>query len=85
MNLTYEWISPLFTEFGVDPARMTYIEYYPAVTYGEKGQHKIAERFEVLEFVWCDDKALHSKWRQLPENMLDQIKPLVRGMDRVKA
>ena len=75
----------LVKDFGVDPARMTYIEYYPAATYGEKNQHKIAERYEILEFVWCDGKALHPKWRHLPETMLGQIKQLARGMDRVKA
>lgn len=77
-------VTCLVKDFGVDPARMTYVEYYPAVTYGDKGQHKIAERFETLEFVWSDGKALHPKWRPLPATMLDQIKPLVRGMDRVK-
>ncbi len=59
--------------------------YYPVVVLALKDQHKIEEQFESLEFVWCDGKALHPKWRHLPETMLDQIKPLVRGMDLVKA
>lgn len=72
----------LVKDFGINPARMAYIEYYPAVTYGENKQHTIAERFESLEFVWCEGKALHPKWRHLPETMLGQIKPLSHGMDR---
>ncbi len=68
-------------DFGFDPARMMYIEYYPAITYGEKKQHKIQERFEALEFVWCEGKALHPKWRHLPQTILAQIKPLARGLD----
>jgi hypothetical protein len=75
----------LVKDFSVDPSRMTYIEYYPAVIYGEKNQHRIAERFESLEFVWCEGKALHPKWRPLPDKMLEQIKPLARGMDQVRA
>ena len=72
-------------DFSLDPARMAYIEYYPETTYGAGDQHTIAERFEVLEFMWCDGKALHPKWRELPEAMLAQIKPLVRGWPQVKA
>jgi len=74
----------LVKDFSVDPARMTYIEYYPAVIYGEHDQHCVAERFESLEFVWCEGKALHPKWRALPENMIAQVKPLARGMEQVK-
>ena len=75
----------IIKDFGIDPARMTYIEYYPVVIYGDKKQHKIRERFETLEFVWCEGKALHQKSRELPEAMLKQIKPLVRGLGLDKA
>ena len=71
----------IIKDFSIDPARMTYIEYYPAVTYGDKKQYEIREHFETLEFVWCDGKALHPKWRELSEAMLKQIKPLAEGMD----
>jgi len=74
----------LVKDFSVDPARMTYIEYYPATTYGEHDQHCIAERFEVLEFVWCEGKALHPKWRALPANMLGQVQSLAQGMAPVR-
>ena len=69
-------------DFGIDPARMAYVEYYPTVIYGDKNQHEIKERFESLEFVWNEGKALHPKWRELPVAMLEQIKPLSRGMDQ---
>lgn len=72
-------VTCLVKDFGIDPARMAYIEYYPETTYGASGQHTIAERFEILEFMWCDEKALHPKWRHLPEAMLDLVRPLVRG------
>ena len=78
-------VTCLVKDFGLDPARTAYIEYYPETTYGPSGQHTIAERFEILEFMWCDGKALHPKWRPLPEAMLDQVKPLVRGWPQMKA
>jgi hypothetical protein len=74
-------VTCIVKDFGIDPARMTYIEYYPVVIYGDKKQHMIRERFETLEFVWCERKALHPKWRNLSDEMLKQIKPLARGMD----
>ena len=63
-------------EFNINPSRMLYIEHYPAKTYGEQNEHLISERYEVVEFAWHEDKALHPKWRTLKPPILDIITAL---------
>jgi hypothetical protein len=67
-------------EFGIDHHRMIYVEYYPASTYGEQKEHIIAERYDIVEFTWQDDKALQPKWRPLKPPMLDTVKRLIEGL-----
>ena len=62
--------------FKIDPQRMMYVEHYPATTYGKKGQHEIAEKYELVEFTWHDGKAIHPKWRALTLPMQDIVKKL---------
>lgn len=64
--------------FRIDPHRMTFIEYYPTQTYGEQNQHIIPEHYEMVEFSWHQDKALHPRWRPLTAPLLDVIQKLVR-------
>ncbi len=59
--------------FKIDPHRMTYVEYYPASTYGEHNQHVIEARYEKVDFSWHGDKALHPKWRPLPQPLLAMV------------
>ena len=63
--------------FNIPPKRMLFVEYYPAVTYGEKDQHYIPERFDAVTFTWQEGKALHPKWRPLEPEMVDLIKTLM--------
>lgn len=60
--------------FDIDRHRMVFVEYYPSVTYGQKKDHQIPERYDVVEFVWHEDKAMHPKWRTLKPPLLDMIK-----------
>ncbi|MEW6671543.1 MAG: hypothetical protein AB1427_07555 [Thermodesulfobacteriota bacterium] len=64
--------------FGIDPHRMIFIEYYPSETYGERNQHLIPEHYELVEFSWHQDKALHPRWRPLKAPLLDVIQKLMQ-------
>jgi len=65
--------------FRINPHRMVFIEYYPPQTYGEKHQHLIPERFEIVEFSWHQDKAMHPTWRPLTPPLLDVVQPLLQA------
>jgi hypothetical protein len=64
-------------EYNLDPHRMLYVEYYPPTAYGENKEHIIKERYDAVDFIWHDDKAIQPKWRALKAPMLDIIKQLV--------
>jgi hypothetical protein len=64
-------------EFGIDPHRMVYVEYYPPSTYGDKQQHHILAKFDVVDFLWHGRKALHPKWRMLSPPLLDVVTGLI--------
>ncbi len=68
-------------EFKLDPQRMIFIEYYAASTYGDKGQHAIPERYETVEFVWHEDKALRPRWRALNPELRGEVKKLMQDRD----
>jgi len=67
----------LAVQYRLSPQRMLFVEYYPAVSYGENREHLIPERFDAVEFTWRGDKALHPKWRTLQPPLLDQVKGLL--------
>jgi len=64
-------------EFNIDPSRMLYVEYYPTVMYGEKGEKLIPERYDAIEFAWHEEKAIKPKWRTLKPPLVDLIKKLM--------
>jgi hypothetical protein len=64
-------------QFGIDPQRMVYLEYYPPSTYGDKQQHHIPAKFDVVDFAWHGDKAMHPKWRELQPPLLDVVSDLM--------
>jgi len=63
-------------QFKIDPHRMLLIEYYPAETYGAQDEHIIPEKYEVADFTWLENKALHPKWKPLAPSMVQIIKKL---------
>lgn len=63
--------------FRINHDRMMYIEYYPALRYGENQERFIPERYEVVDFIWYDDKAIKPVWRNLNPPLLDTIKELL--------
>jgi hypothetical protein len=63
--------------FDLDPQRVVFIEYTPPSTYGDKGQHHIPEKYDVMDFVWHDRSALHPKWRPLEPPLLDVVASLM--------
>ncbi len=64
-------------EFNIDPSRMLYVEYYPAVIYGEKDEKLIPERYDAIEFTWHGEKAIKPKWRTLKPPLVVLIKKLM--------
>ncbi|MCP4346637.1 MAG: hypothetical protein GY795_14065 [Desulfobacterales bacterium] len=63
-------------DFNIDPHRMFWVEHYPEKTYGVLGRHTIPERYESVEFVWHEDKAIKPKWRTLNPTMRNVVKQL---------
>lgn len=60
--------------YNIDPHRMLYVEYYPAVVYGEHKNIEIPERYEAVEFTWREEKAIQPRWRPLSEPLVELIK-----------
>jgi hypothetical protein len=69
--------SRVVQRFNIDPQRMVFIEYTPPSTYGDQGQHHLPAKFDVMDFVWHDDNALHPKWRDLEQPLLDVVSALI--------
>lgn len=65
--------------FQIDPHRMIFIEFSPSRKYGEQDQHLIPERYEIVEFSWHGDKALHPRWRPLKPPMLEAIQNMMQS------
>lgn len=68
----------LTQKFNIDPSRMLFVEYYPSIDYGDKKQHHIPEKYELVEFQWHEDKAIAPKWRPLNPPMLNIVKDLLK-------
>ncbi|MFH1983862.1 MAG: hypothetical protein ABIL58_18635 [Pseudomonadota bacterium] len=71
------------TDHGISPARTLFVEYYPAIHYGEHGERHIARRFEAVDFEWHGYRALFPKWRTVPLPLLTVIAPLTAGWPEV--
>ncbi|NNG02291.1 MAG: hypothetical protein HKM93_23135 [Desulfobacteraceae bacterium] len=72
--------SSVAEEFDLDPSRMMFVEYSPESFYGNRKQHLIAEKVDVVDLKWHGRKALHPQWRPL-KSPLREI--LVDMMDSV--
>ena len=66
-------------EFNIKPDRMIFIEYYPQTVYGEEQDRVIAEKYDVVDFNWHQNKAIEPKWRTLMPPMIDVVKELVES------
>jgi hypothetical protein len=66
-------------DFDIRPHHMMFIEYYPPTVYGEHQEHRIDEKYDVVEFRWIQDKAIEPKWRALKPPLLDVVRALVEG------
>lgn len=64
-------------EFHINPQRMVFVEYYPASNYGDKGQHHIPAKFDAVDFIWRNNKALHPNWRPLEPPLVDILSELI--------
>jgi len=64
--------------FDIDPNRMVWIEYYPALEYGKGDKVNIVpERYDIAEFTWDDGRAFQPVWRPLRPPMLNLVKDLM--------
>jgi hypothetical protein len=66
-------------QFRINPDRMLYVEYHPQKTYGSPRIRIIPERFEAVDFKWCNDKAFAINWRTLEPRLKDQVERLIKG------
>ncbi len=60
-------------EFKINPNRMMWVEYYPAVHYGRRSEYKIAAQYILVDFTWKDGRAVHPRWRPLNPPLLDTV------------
>ncbi len=65
-------------EFKLDPRRVLWVEYYPAVIYGAEGEKIIPERYDAVAFTWQKNRALHPVWRALQASLRDLVKSLLK-------
>jgi hypothetical protein len=68
--------SSVVKEFGIDPSRMMWIEYYPESSEKEKLRYS-KERFDLAEFTWYGRNATKALWNPLPEEMVTMAKRLM--------
>ena len=66
-------------EFKIKPQQMLFIEYYPQTAYGQRREHTIAEKYDLVEFNWQEDKGIEPKWRTLKPPLLDMVQKLVEA------
>ena len=64
-------------KFNIKPDRMMFLEYYPQTVYSQEQNHVIAEKYDLVDFNWHQDKAIQPRWRSLKPPMLDVVKQLV--------
>ena len=76
--------SSVAREFNIAPHRMMFIEYYPQTVYGEHRDRVIAEKYDLVDFNWQEDKAIEPKWRPLQPPLLDVVKELVESTNLKK-
>ncbi len=72
-------------EFNIKPDRMMFIEYYPRTIYGEQQDRVIAEKYDLVDFKWHEDKAIQPKWRTLKPPMSEVVKELIKNSSKLKA
>ncbi len=69
-------------EFNINPSRMIWVEYYPAVRYGRKSEYKIDEQYILVDFIWKEGRAVHPKWRPMNPPILDTVKKLMETAEK---
>jgi hypothetical protein len=67
--------------FGIDPHRMVYVEYYPPSVYGDHAQFAIPAKYDAVDFVWHEKKGLHPKWRPLTPPLLQAVADLIAATE----
>jgi len=68
-------------DFQIDPDRMVWVEYDPGRTYGPGGDRIIPDKYERVDFVWHDGKAIQPKWRHLKPDMEAIVAELIAETD----
>ena len=65
-------------QFAIEPARMQFVEYTPAETYGRQGEYVIQAGFDAVAFTWKDNLALFPKSQPLEPPLLEIVRDLMR-------
>ena len=67
-------------KFNLDPHRIVFVEYYPGSTYGDHNQYIITPKYELVEFDWHENKALHPKWQTLGRSLREIVAPMIESI-----
>ncbi len=73
--------STVAQRFKINPQRMVFVEYAPSSSYGEHDQHRVSAKFDIVDFTWHSDKALHPKWRPLESPLVDIVAEQVKRLE----
>ena len=57
-------------KFGIDPARMQFVEYTPRETYGKHNEYVIEAGYDAVEFTWQDGLALFPRIKSLDPDLI---------------
>ncbi|AOY57382.1 hypothetical protein [Desulfococcus multivorans] len=64
-------------EFGIDPERMVWVEYYEAPSKDENLRYPGSDRFDEAVFVWREEGALQGGWKPLSPALTDLVRKLL--------
>lgn len=64
-------------DFNIDPQRMLYVEHAPEVVYGPRGEHRVPESFDAVDFNWTEGGAIQPRWRPLKAPLRELIRSLL--------
>lgn len=63
-------------DFNLDPARMLWVEYSPPESNTQS--ENLESMFDLVEFQWFGNKALHPQWRKPTPPILNLLKNIMR-------
>ncbi|MGD9017308.1 MAG: hypothetical protein PVH30_07975 [Desulfobacterales bacterium] len=66
-------------EYGVEPSRMLFVEYFPEKVYGVDPPKRIPAVLDAVEFAWKDRVALEPRRHPLERSMRRRVMAMIEG------